>query len=233
MFQKRQLRLIYLVILIIVLVLIYKSFTMPKAAEDGDLASGDTMLQPSGAPVQVFVFYETLCPDSKNFVLRQLVPAFERAQELMKIEFIPYGKATTRTKADGSLLFDCQHGPIECEGNIIHACVVEAVHDPHKQLAMVACMIRDNLIPRDAFIGCAKQHGVEIESIQKCYDSPHGEELLKIHGEATHALRPAVSFIPTVTLDGAQNDQKAILKDLFGSVCQVVAGRGPKPDVCK
>lgn len=233
MFQKRQLRLIYLLILIIVLVLVYQSFTIPKKDEDGEQISDDALVKPSGAPVNVIVFYETLCPDSKNFVLRQLVPAFERAQALMKIWFVPYGKATTTTNPDGSLAFDCQHGPIECEGNIIHACVVEAVQDARKQLAMVACMIRDNLIPRDAFIGCAKQHGVEIESIQKCYDSPHGAELLKLHGEATHALRPAVSFIPTVTLDGAQNDQKVILKDLFGSVCQVVAGRGPKPDVCK
>lgn len=233
MFQKRQLRIIYLVIVIIVLVLIYKSFTVPKADEDVEQTSGDSMLKASSAPVHLIVFYETLCPDSKHFVLRQLQPAFDRAPALMDMEFVPYGKATTKTNPDGSLAFDCQHGPIECEGNIIHACVVEAVHDPRKKLAMVACMIRDNFIPRDAFISCAKQHGVDIESIQKCYDSPHGAELLKIHGEATHALRPAVSFIPTVTLDGAQNDQKAILKDLFGSVCQVVAGRGPKPDVCK
>uniref|UniRef100_A0A182SWL2 DSBA-like thioredoxin domain-containing protein n=1 Tax=Anopheles maculatus TaxID=74869 RepID=A0A182SWL2_9DIPT len=95
---------------------------------------------------------------------------------------------------------------------------------------MVACMIKNNIIPRDTFYRCAKEHGVEIESIKKCYDSPHGAELLKVHGEATHALRPAVTFIPTITLDGAQYVQKSILKDLFGNVCQVVSGRGPKPD---
>lgn len=265
MFQKRQLRIIYLVILIIVLVLVYKSFTQhgPPAAEgDVEQTSGgnEAMLKPS-APVLVVVYYETLCPDSKNFVLHQLQPAFDRAPELMDIEFVPFGKASVRangtirsrtfvdfcghfshnltlfqqwtTKSDGSLEFDCQHGPIECEGNTIHACVVEAVREPRTRLAMVACMIQNNIMPRDIFYRCAKEHGVEIESIKKCYDSPHGAELLKVHGEATHALRPAVSFIPTVTLDGAQYVQKSILKDLFGNVCQVVAGRGPKPDVCK
>uniref|UniRef100_A0A6E8VZP4 Gamma-interferon-inducible lysosomal thiol reductase n=1 Tax=Anopheles coluzzii TaxID=1518534 RepID=A0A6E8VZP4_ANOCL len=237
MFQKRQLRIIYLVILIIVLVLVYKSFTQhgPPAAEgDVEQTSGgnEAMLKPS-APVLVVVYYETLCPDSKNFVLHQLQPAFDRAPELMDIEFVPFGKASWTTKSDGSLEFDCQHGPIECEGNTIHACVVEAVREPRTRLAMVACMIQNNIMPRDIFYRCAKEHGLEIESIKKCYDSPHGAELLKVHGEATHALRPAVSFIPTVTLDGAQYVQKSILKDLFGNLCQVVAGRGPKPDVCK
>lgn len=139
----------------------------------------------------------------------------------------------TSTKPDGSLAFDCQHGPIECEANTIHACVVEAVHDAKTRLNMVACMIRDNVIPKDAFYRCAKENGVEIESIQKCYDSPHGAELLKLHGEATHALRPTVSFIPTVTLDGQQGRQASILKDLFGEVCKVASGRGPTPVECE
>lgn len=139
----------------------------------------------------------------------------------------------TSTISDGSLTFDCQHGPIECEANIIHACVVEAVHDAKTRLDMVACMIRDNMIPKDAFYRCAKEHGVEIESIQKCYDSPHGAELLKLHGEATHALRPQITFIPTITLDGQQGRQASILKDLFGEVCKIASGRGPKPVECE
>ncbi|XP_050078443.1 GILT-like protein 1 [Anopheles maculipalpis] len=234
MFQKRQLRIIYLVILIIVIVLIYKSFTQHKPNDEDveQTSGGEAMLKPN-APVYVVVYYEALCPDSKNFVLHQLLPAYERAPELMDIEFVPFGKASWTTKSDGSLEFDCQHGPIECEANTIHACVVEAVREPKTRLDMVACMIKNNIIPRDTFYRCAKEHGVEIESIKKCYDSPHGTELLKVHGEATHALRPAVTFIPTVTLDGAQYVQKSILKDLFGNVCQVVSGRGPKPDVCK
>uniref|UniRef100_A0A2M4BY20 Putative gamma-interferon-inducible lysosomal thiol reductase isoform x1 n=1 Tax=Anopheles marajoara TaxID=58244 RepID=A0A2M4BY20_9DIPT len=243
MFQKRQLRFIYLVILIIVIVLIYKSFTGPDNAPPADESelrvvevdqtSDEAALKPSPAPVYVVVYYEALCPDSKHFVIRQLKPAFERAPALMEIQFVPYGKATTTTKQDGSLAFECQHGPIECEANTIHACVIEAVHDPKTRLEMVACMIQDNIMPRDAFQRCARENGVEIESIQKCFDSTHSAELLKLHGEATHALRPPVTFIPTITLDGSQANQKSLLKDLFGAVCQVAAGRGPKPDVCK
>ncbi|XP_055372078.1 GILT-like protein 1 [Condylostylus longicornis] len=195
--------------------------------------SDDIMVRPFGAPVLVMVFYESLCPDSKNFILKQLVPTYRKAPDLIEIQFVPYGKAKTEINADGSLKFDCQHGQLECQGNIYHACAIEAIEDPKTKLDVVACMIRDNRLPKEAMQKCTREHHVETaELIQKCYDSPHGSELLKLHGEATHALKPPVSFIPTVTLDGSQGRQASILKDLFGEVCKVAAGRGPLPEIC-
>lgn len=52
---------------------------------------------------------------------------------------------------EGSLSFDCQHGERECEANIIHCCSIEAIHDPSTKLNFVACMIRDNNNPQEAF----------------------------------------------------------------------------------
>lgn len=37
--------------------------------------------------------------------------------------------------------------------------------------------------------------------VAECAASMEGEELLKRHGEATNALHPSVSFIPTILLD--------------------------------
>lgn len=63
--------------------------------------------------------------------------------------------------------------------------------------------------------------------------SPHGAELLKMHGEITHALKPSVSFIPTITLNGSQGRQASILKNLLGEVCKVIQKSGGYPDVCQ
>ncbi|XP_055638010.1 gamma-interferon-inducible lysosomal thiol reductase [Toxorhynchites rutilus septentrionalis] len=230
MLQKRFMRIVYLLIFLVVLILLYKSFS--NAPESNQIAE-DSIVPLSEAPVYMMVFYEALCPDSKNFIINQLQPTFARASSFIEIQFVPYGKAKTSTRTDGSLSFECQHGPIECTANMIHACVIEAVHDAKTRLNMVACMIRDNMIPKDAFNRCAREHSVEIESIQKCFDSPHAAELLKLHGDATNALRPAPTFIPTITLDGQQGRQASILKDLFGEVCKVASGRGPKPAVCE
>ncbi|EDW02789.1 GH10843 [Drosophila grimshawi] len=119
------------------------------------------------------VFYEALCPDSKYFITKQLLPAYKNAAPIMEVQLVPYGK-------------------------------------------------------------CAKQHNFEnIDLIQKCFDSNHGSELMKLNGDATSALRPQVTFIPTITLDGSQGRQASILKDLLGEICKVAAGMDQAEKICK
>lgn len=76
---------------------------------------------------------------------------------------------------DGSLKFDCQHGPVECEANTYHACTIEAIQEPKVLLDMISCMIKNNFRPKEAMIDCAKANHVDYEAIQKCYESPHGK----------------------------------------------------------
>lgn len=138
----------------------------------------------------------------------------------------------TTVNRDGSLSFECQHGAVECDANTYHACTVEAVQEQNVLLDIISCMIANNFNPKEALISCAQSNHFDYDGILKCFNSPHGAELLKLHGEATDALRPRVSFIPTVTLDGSQGRQASILKDLFGEVCKVAAGHGPLPAIC-
>lgn len=46
-----------------------------------------------GQKVNVTVFYEVLCPDSRHFILRQLQPTWEKVAEIMDINYRPFGKA--------------------------------------------------------------------------------------------------------------------------------------------
>lgn len=94
-------------------------------------------------------------------------------------------------------------------------------------------MIRDNNNPQEAFHRCSKEFTVDVETIQKCFNSLHGRELHKIAGEATSSLRPGVSFIPTITLDGQQRRQATILKDLFAEICVVLSESGLTPKACE
>lgn len=186
-----------------------------------------------GSPVIVSVFYEALCPDSKNFIVKQLKSAYSKLPNLIDIEFFAYGKAKTTVEQDGSLSFQCQHGPTECEANIIHCCAVESIHDTEIKLNFIACMIRDNANPQKAFQRCSREYNVDVETIQKCYSSLHGKELLKIAGEATHSLNPPVTFIPTVLIDNMQRRQPDILKNLFAEICTVLAESGLTPKACE
>lgn len=44
-------------------------------------------------PVVISVFYEALCPDSRSFFTKQLLPTFEKLPHLVQINLVPYGKA--------------------------------------------------------------------------------------------------------------------------------------------
>lgn len=115
------------------------------------------------------VFYEALCPDSKNFIIKQLQTTFYKAPTLINLQLVPYGKATvqiyhylcdlkhnirlcsqTSVNQDGSLRFECQHGTVECNANMYHACVIEAIDEPKVLLDVITCMIRDNNKPKEA-----------------------------------------------------------------------------------
>ncbi len=43
--------------------------------------------------MRVEVYYEVLCPDSRYFVLKQLYPAWQKLDDIMDVQFKPYGKA--------------------------------------------------------------------------------------------------------------------------------------------
>lgn len=44
--------------------------------------------------LKVSLYYESLCPDSVRFVVRQLYPGFLKLGDILDLDFIPYGFAT-------------------------------------------------------------------------------------------------------------------------------------------
>ena len=168
--------------------------------------------------VLVSVYYEALCPDSRNFIIKQLVPTFDSIEDYLELHLIPYGKAETIVVND-DFVFKCQHGETECEANIIHACSIDKIKDSRKQLELVACMIRNNMHPPSILKSCAGEMS-EYKAILNCSQSSEGRKLLSKYGELTKSLRPKVNFIPTITLDNDQDNQILILKNLLRQICQ-------------
>lgn len=173
--------------------------------------------KPTVQTVHVTVFYEALCPDSRSFFVKHLLPTFERVPENMKVEAIPYGKAKTTKTADG-FTFECQHGPGECEANMIHACAIDVLKDQKLQLQYLTCMIKKNYEPQEIMKTCANDMGIDYQPILKCYNKK-GKDLLAAYGEITEQNRKQISFIPTISLDQNFSNQPAILKNLLKQVC--------------
>ncbi|CAH1970012.1 unnamed protein product [Acanthoscelides obtectus] len=142
--------------------------------------------------VRVEVYYEALCPDSKYFIIYQLLTVFEEFQNHIILDLIPYGKAETLV-VDGKLQFHCQHGETECYANKIHACVIDHVNNPVKQLKYIACMIKDNMIPDVAGEKCGQEQGIDFKPISQCAKGDKGS----IMTETTDLSTSASSMMET------------------------------------
>ncbi|KAL1130334.1 hypothetical protein AAG570_013272 [Ranatra chinensis] len=167
------------------------------------------------------VFYECLCPDSKSFFIKHLLPSIVKVPQFISAVLVPYGKAKTIMR-QGEYRFTCQHGEVECFGNKIHACVIAKVQDVLIQVQIITCMIADNIDPKEIGRKCCESHDVDWLPIQACALGIEGDALLKQHGDKTNSLVPRVTFIPTVLINGNRGNQAAILKNLWKELCREV-----------
>ena len=177
--------------------------------------------------VNVSVYYETHCPDSKAFLLNQLIPLSRSAPELINIELYPYGKASHEGSGK-DLKFYCQHGPRECKGNTIQACALNQ-YPLDKVLPFIECMEKAGL-PDIASSSCATSNGLDNANITTCADNTEGKELLLKMAQATESLNPRAHFVPWININGVHTDanQNEALVDLLKVVCRNSKGSSDK-----
>lgn len=104
---------------------------------------------------------------------------------------------------------------------MIHACAIKYVKDQNVLNELVGCMMNDNNDVKSNAQQCAQSHKVGWTPIKACSESPEGGELLAMHGDDTHSLKPSVHFIPTIQVNGSQDEQNQLLKNLAKAICQV------------
>lgn len=220
MFVLKCLR-VRLIIFLFLLTLIWITFyyflkTSPKELTQ----TSEMLILKRDTPIlDIAVYYECLCPDSRSFFVRQLLPAVEKIPSLLNIDYVPYGKAQTEEIGPSKYRFKCQHGPPECLGNKIHACVITRVSDELKRAEILTCMIAGKVNPEESGRKCANDYNLDWNSIWHCANGSEGDELLKLHGDKTNSLSPKVIFIPTILIDHDLGSQAAILKDFWKQIC--------------
>ncbi|CRK95009.1 CLUMA_CG008495, isoform A [Clunio marinus] len=193
----------------------------------------------------VYVYYESLCPDSQAFITKQLYPAMKMLKDHVDLHLIPFGKSTYQTRG-ADTTFECHHGPNECYGNKIQACAINHIQvDSFQQentretliVEYINCLMKNDykdVVYPSLARNCSTQVQVKnFDSIQTCANSTEGSKYLEQMGEMTLKLQNPLKSVPTITIKESYDDkiQNLALTDFSSAVCQNLPK--PIPAVCR
>jgi len=207
---------------------------LSQALQPPPLHLSQALHQPS-PPLDIAVYYEALCPDSRNFIVNQLNGTWHAVgSSVVNPSFIPWGKAKLNgTDSSGEAVITCQHGPEECWGNRLHACVIYESRSTEQRLDTITCLMEDQTTLREVAPGCLAAAGLDWATASACAESEVSLQKTLQFGQETTQLQPPLTSVPTVTVDGSQSGEKAILADLLFFVCQTWQQRtGETPQGC-
>ena len=181
--------------------------------------------------VNVSVYYEALCPDSISFVRGSMWRAYQDVPDILRLDLVPYGKASYERRADGSISFSCQHGPDECLGNMVQACALNLLQE-EQRVEFVKCVMSRRR-PQAAGPSCAASLGLVYDLIESCVNGREGQRYLLEMGQRTESLQPKATFVPWININGGHSDEKqaAALHNLTSVVCSAFTGPA-KPAKC-
>ncbi|XP_002412283.3 GILT-like protein 1 [Ixodes scapularis] len=195
---------------------------------------GDNHLD-AGRKVNVTLFYESMCPYSREFITDQLYPTYELLRGYMVVVLVPFGNGhiDNKTLRNGKtyVSITCQHGVNECKGNKIEACAIKKYKMTSLWLPFVACISRFP-DPHKQGKMCADSFHLEWSAVGQCADGKEGQDLLYQMGRLTEDHRPPINYVPYIDFDGV-HDQKAedeARGNLLGVVCKKLGD--VKPKVC-
>lgn len=185
----------------------------------------------SAPKVAVTLYYESLCPDCQLFILQQLYPTFIKVGEIFNLTLVPYGNAEER-KSGNKWVFECQHGPKECQGNLIETCAISLLKNISVSFPFVHCFeksIESSGDPQSVAKNCAMTLGIVYAPIEACVSGPQGNELEHEMAMKTNALEPQHEYVPWVTINGKHTEkiQREAESNLLKLVCEYYTGTKP------
>ncbi|UJR37345.1 hypothetical protein I4U23_030053 [Adineta vaga] len=185
--------------------------------------------------VNLTIYYETLCPDCRQFISTQVWNAYQSILSIVNISFVPYGNAREVYRPETQLYqFYCQHGSDECYGNLIHTCVINLYPNTTAHLPFIYCTESTDGDVETVAGQCAEKTSIDYSKVSSCTQSRSGNQLQHVYAAQTEGLQPPHQYVPWVTINGQHTEEmeQEAEKDLIGLICKTYKGSNP-PAQCK
>ncbi|XP_035444555.2 GILT-like protein 2 isoform X3 [Spodoptera frugiperda] len=166
--------------------------------------------------VEIKLFYECLCPDCRVFDTTSLKPTVEKLAPYLNLRLYPYGNAETIEIRNGVYQFKCQHGPKECYGNKLHACVIDYMSNNTEAVFFNSCLMdsarKNNGSDDEAADECGRILGIYPGQIKYCAKHDRGMLLLKHYGD--ESKKAGFKYVPYILINGVENNGSKFMKDV-------------------
>ncbi|CAF0776034.1 unnamed protein product [Rotaria sp. Silwood1] len=185
--------------------------------------------------VNLSIYYETLCPDCRQFITTQVWNTYQAILSIVNISFVPYGNAREVYRPETKLYqFYCQHGADECYGNIIHTCVIYLYANTTSHLPFIYCTESKEGDVETIAEECAQKTSIDFDKVSACVQSRLGNQLQHAFAVQTDSLQPPHQYVPWVTVNGEHTEEmeQEAEKDLIGLICKTYKGSNP-PTECQ
>jgi interferon gamma-inducible protein 30 len=187
----------------------------------------------SSPVVQVSIYVEALCIDSKRYFNEQLVPTYDQlGSQVMDLKIVVFGNA--RIDLTNKTL-QCQHGEAECDANTYDQCAVDIYPYPDRYLPYLTCLFnslpmgrRSKPFSKAVFASCARHAAMDAHALQQCRDDP--ERAWELQKQAAAMSPSQLNHVPWVELNGTYMDEEKAA--LLTSVCQLYMESGGTHPAC-
>ncbi|KAM6041589.1 gamma-interferon-inducible lysosomal thiol reductase [Chlamydotis macqueenii] len=187
--------------------------------------------RPATAPVEVSLFYESLCPACRWFLVQQLFTAWLLLpEEALSVTLVPYGNAQERN-VSGKWQFQCQHGSEECLGNMIETCLMYEAKNFSTYFPLIFCLESGSSVTKN-LEACLQIYAPQLDAgrVAACVQGDTGAALMHRNAQLTQALDPPHHYVPWILINGKHTEelQEQAQTSLLGLICRLYQGEKPK-----